>query len=290
MTDTNTQSLKPGDYHPPPPGALRSACPVVNCLANHGYISRDGRNITADDFRAAIGNLGAGFGIIEMLVRGSFIEHVHVDEATSSSSGAAATESTPLTSSAAAPYKPDIACSHGGGPLSGLRPKGQVNTEGVPVLHLDQISRHGAVEHDVSLSRLDAAQGDNTTPQPHLIEALLACSSDGKVITTADLGRHRKARYAQQKLANPQLNFGPGVERLACTEAALIQSVFGTGFFWWTLPVPYMRALFMEERLPIQEGWTKRRWPFRVTLFEMVALTQVMKRYARVEVEKEKRT
>ncbi|KAH9938278.1 Cloroperoxidase [Fomitopsis serialis] len=34
-------------YSPPSPGASRSPCPALNALANHGYLPRDGRGITA---------------------------------------------------------------------------------------------------------------------------------------------------------------------------------------------------------------------------------------------------
>ncbi|KAL5427932.1 hypothetical protein PMIN04_001132 [Paraphaeosphaeria minitans] len=34
------------DWHAPASGDLRSPCPVLNALANHGFLPRDGRNIT----------------------------------------------------------------------------------------------------------------------------------------------------------------------------------------------------------------------------------------------------
>jgi hypothetical protein len=35
-------------YEPPGPNDSRSPCPALNALANHGYISRDGKNIPPD--------------------------------------------------------------------------------------------------------------------------------------------------------------------------------------------------------------------------------------------------
>ena len=35
-------------YQAPRPGDSRSPCPALNCLANHGYLPRDGKNITPE--------------------------------------------------------------------------------------------------------------------------------------------------------------------------------------------------------------------------------------------------
>ncbi|CAG8453007.1 16781_t:CDS:2 [Funneliformis mosseae] len=41
------------DYQAPGPNDLRSPCPALNALANHGYLPRDGKNITAGQMVAA---------------------------------------------------------------------------------------------------------------------------------------------------------------------------------------------------------------------------------------------
>ena len=46
----------------------------------------------------------------------------------------------------------------------GVRPPGQKDSKGIPVINLDQLTLPGAVEHDVSLTRRDIGQGDNITP------------------------------------------------------------------------------------------------------------------------------
>jgi hypothetical protein len=35
-------------YQPPGPNDSRSPCPALNALANHGYLPRDGKNISPD--------------------------------------------------------------------------------------------------------------------------------------------------------------------------------------------------------------------------------------------------
>ena len=43
-----------------------------------------------------------------------------------------------------------------------------------------------------------------------------------------------------------------------CGQVAFIQALFGAGFPSYNVPVPYMKALFEEERLPFREGWRRR--------------------------------
>ncbi len=53
-----------GEWHPAGPGDHRSPCPGLNALANHGYINRNGRNITRNDIEAAAYKaLGVGYDV-----------------------------------------------------------------------------------------------------------------------------------------------------------------------------------------------------------------------------------
>ncbi|KAJ7579290.1 heme-thiolate peroxidase [Mycena floridula] len=52
-------------WHAPGPGDVRSPCPALNTLANHGFLPRDGKNITATEFHDAI---QAGYNISDDLV------------------------------------------------------------------------------------------------------------------------------------------------------------------------------------------------------------------------------
>lgn len=49
--------LKPGEWAPPGPGDARSPCPVLNTLANHGFLPRDGYNITRTKMASALQNV-----------------------------------------------------------------------------------------------------------------------------------------------------------------------------------------------------------------------------------------
>ncbi|KAJ6031543.1 hypothetical protein N7540_002275 [Penicillium herquei] len=218
---TPSRAPEKGEYCPAGPESLRSPCPVLNSLANHGLIPRDGRDITEDQLKNALKHIGVGIDIRHSLVKNAFTVH---DES-----------------------------SH-----SGLRDPGQVNEDGVPVLNLDQTGRPHAVEHDVSLSREDRALGDCIKPDPGLVDKLIQYPGTKDFFAISDLGRFRRQRHAEQKAKNPQLDFQSSHHKVACGEAALLQSILAKGAFY-NLPVKYVKAIFQDERLPYEEGW-KPRW------------------------------
>ncbi|KAI9001431.1 Cloroperoxidase [Trametes punicea] len=49
-----SQTRSDHPYRPPTPGDSRSPCPGLNALANHGYLPRNGRDLTAAQLRHAI--------------------------------------------------------------------------------------------------------------------------------------------------------------------------------------------------------------------------------------------
>ncbi|KAK2025348.1 hypothetical protein LX32DRAFT_703637 [Colletotrichum zoysiae] len=135
----------------------------------------------------------------------------------------------------------------------------QYDEERRKYLNLENLALHGAIEHDISLSRRDFAQDEgNNKPQKDLIHEMLKYSHDGETLTIDDLAGFIKARIKQQLNDNPELVYGPAEHRVNCGQIALLMGCFGDG---QTIPVKYVRALFEDERLPIKEGWTKRtRW------------------------------
>ena len=250
--------LEPGTFSPPKPTDLRSPCPAVNALANHGYLPRDGRNITGNAFKAGMDVYGLG----DLL--GSLLSYSVMYERRPDGSASPPSWTTLLTN----PLQSLL-----GG--FGMRAPGETDPKtGAPVLQLDQLAQHGIVEHDVSLSRRDIAQGDNTTPQPDLIADILSASSDGKVITVSDFAKLRQKRYARQKEDNPKLEFGSKQLLPASAEIALLLKVFGKGD---VVPVEYMKAWFQDQRLPIDEGWKRRRW-WTVGVAEVFALAGKIKK------------
>ncbi|CAK44397.1 uncharacterized protein An02g10480 [Aspergillus niger] len=217
--------LQKGQYHPAGADDLRSPCPVLNSLANHGYIARDGKSITAAELKSAIRYVGLGLDIASVLV--SRVFQIHSDDP-----------------------------KHGppGSSQVGLRDPGQVNRDGIPVLNLDQVGRPHALEHDVSITRQDRALGDCIHLDPDLYKRFLRTAKEGKFHSTV-MGRYRK--------------FGKFEHYVACSEVAALRSVFGKGVTKG-IPDDYVRAVFGEERLPYDEGWSPRR--FKVYFPEALAL------------------
>jgi hypothetical protein len=129
---------------------------------------------------------------------------------------------------------------------------------GKKYLNLDNLAAHGAIEHDVSLSRRDIGQKQgNNAPQQDLIEELLQYTMDGETMTIDDLACFVKARIAKQLEDNPELVYGPAEHQVNCGQIALMMGCFGDKE---TIKVDYVRAIFQDERLPIEEGWTRRYW------------------------------
>lgn len=229
--------LEKGSYQAAEPTDLRSPCPVMNALANHGLIPRNGRSVKAAELDDALRELGIAWLLRAPLVKGTFLEH----------------NETPPVDVTATLASPLAAIRQ-----LGLRDANQTE-DGVPVINLDQLSRHGALEHDGSMTRRDYAQGDNYSPQANLIAELIASSGDGEVITTEDFAAFRRARIAQQKVENPDFKLNAFERQILGGTVAFLQVVFGYAFSGYDLPVSYVRALFAEERLPMKEGWVKRQ-------------------------------
>lgn len=149
-------------------------------------------------------------------------------------------------------------------------------------LNLDQLALSGAIEHDISLTRRDRAQGDCCTPQPDLIATLLASSSDGgQTLTAVDLAHLRKQRIEHQKEANPRAEYGAMQHSFACMEIALFLGVFGDGK---KVRCDFARAFFEEERLPIREGWARRQWWRRLGIAELGLTARRVRRLVGLKV------
>ncbi|KAL6715253.1 hypothetical protein ACLMJK_007517 [Lecanora helva] len=262
----SSSSPKKGEYAPPSSTSVRSPCPALNTLANHGYIPRTGKSVQASELYEGLKIFGLDATIRAVFAYPIFIQRDDLPPDTSSAPP-------PLPS---ATWR-DILTNPIGTALRGfgMRPPGQTNANGVAILNLDQLDIHNVVEHDVSMTRRDAAEGDNHTIDRELLAQLLASSTDGKVITLADFVELRKKRYAQQQKAHPEsLQFGAQAYQTACSEVVLVLKVFGDGE---KVPLEYVRAFFEEERLPREEGWSRRRW-LNLGLLEMNLLAGRVKR------------
>lgn len=240
LTDEKT-SLAKGTWAPAKATDLRSPCPMINSLANHGHIARDGRSIPFSELYAALRQVGLGRALGAVFAFNLYFEsHPKPDQNL---------PSTPW-------WKRFLTIN----PLAafGMRRPGQLDSTGRRVLDLDQLALPGAVEHDISLTRRDHQQPQgNSVLQTDLVEELLALSSDGQRITMEDLAEDRKRRIALQKIENPDADYQVFQHFLSCGEISLLLDTIGDGK---SVPLEYARVFLLEERLPIHEGWRSRRW------------------------------
>ncbi|CAF9921294.1 MAG: hypothetical protein GOMPHAMPRED_002283 [Gomphillus americanus] len=247
--------LRKGEYVPSKPSDLRSPCPLINCLANHGYIARDGRNVHSKELLAAMNEIGLSSGLGAVFAKPIFLEHKPPKTVDEDQVKEKAQQSESFLGHIWYLVRNPWAVLFSS---FGMRQPGQLDSMGKIYLDLNQLGQNGIVEHDISLTRDDIAQGDNITPQPDLVEDLLQSSSDGrKTLSMQDFASLRRRRIERQREENPAANYGSSQHQIACTEIALVLDVFGNGT---SIPWNYAHAFFKEERLPVREGWKKRRW------------------------------
>jgi Peroxidase, family 2 len=170
-----TPTLKPGhvvpagaaghhltwpEYTPPKDGDSRSACPMLNAMANHGILPHDGKNISFKKLNTAVRhtfNFAPSFCFFVPKFSADFLNRSY---------------------------------------WSGS-------------FDLAELSLHNAIEHDASLTRLDAALvPDQGKPDLKLVDDLLkeatAKMPDGSpLLTIPDLSRALSKRRTDARRTNP---------------------------------------------------------------------------------------
>lgn len=121
-------------------------------------------------------------------------------------------------------------------------------------LDLDHLNLHDAIEHDASLTRNDASQGDNHSLQPTLLDALIADAS-GEFLTPESVAKTRARREKESvSKGSPKLTLKS--QTLAYGEAALMLQAFGGSSDQKSPKAPKeaVRKWFKEESL---DGYVK---------------------------------
>ncbi|KAK7039906.1 Chloroperoxidase [Favolaschia claudopus] len=199
--------LPPAEMHQfiaPKATDIRAPCPGLNTLANHGYLPRNGRNVTVD-----------------MIVQGSLDGfNAGVD--------------------AILPFA-----------KFGLLASNVAST-----VNLDELVLHGLIEHDASLSRVDAALGDPLHFSEQIFSTLAHSNPGVNYYNTTSAGHVQFARLADSLKKNPNVTNTPHEFKIRTRESAFYLSVMGeplTGI----APKKFVNIFFRENRLPIQEGWKR---------------------------------
>ncbi len=132
---------------------------------------------------------------------------------------------------------------------------GKAGEGGERVLDLADLVKHGFIEHDASLTRCDAHEGDAAALSPPLLEQLLSLSKDGQTLSLEDLATAHQLRVKQSSAGGHNVPFKAGI--LGTFEAALLYQVLrGSG----AVAITDARELLGSERIPADHrprdiGW-----------------------------------
>uniref|UniRef100_A0A0W0GAB7 Putative Cloroperoxidase n=1 Tax=Moniliophthora roreri TaxID=221103 RepID=A0A0W0GAB7_MONRR len=189
-------------------------------LANHGYLPRNGQNIT-----------------ISMILQAAF-DGYHIEP-----------------SALILPAK-----------------VGLITSSEPETLTLDDLKRHGVIEHDASISREDFALGDNLHFNEAVFETMANANPGSDVYNITSAARVLQVRLADSLARNPNVTNSETEFTNRILEGATYLSVMGdasTG----VAPKNFVQIFFREERLPIEEGWKRSSSPITLaSLFQLANL------------------
>jgi len=236
--DTGLKAIPDAEhfFQAPGPNDQRGPCPGLNTMANHGYIPRNGIASFEDIVNGAREafnmehDLASALAAFGMLARGNaFIDRVSI------------------------------------GGQSPLIPPLPGNLDGPAVLGL---ATHGRFEGDVSMTRQDAAVGDNRNFQVDLYDSLLLTvgqfgsdspiTGNRSIVTLQVMQEFKFQRFVVDQVHNPELQYHIGRFLLSYGEAAFTLNFFANGTTQ-ELSVPTMGSFFRNQTFP--ENWHRRSSP-----------------------------
>ncbi|PYH87754.1 peroxidase [Aspergillus ellipticus CBS 707.79] len=195
----------PLPWVPPGPTDARAPCPMLNTLANHGFLPHDGKNITEQQTISALGHA--------LNIDAALAKALHIGGVTTNPAPNATTFS------------------------------------------LDDLSRHGIIEHDASLSRQDTYFGDNHDFNQTIFDQTRSYWPHA-LIDVTDAATARQARANNSLATNPAYSLTGSSLQLSYGESAWYLIIIGNksaGIANRTL----VEYLFENERLPLELGWTR---------------------------------
>jgi len=238
-TDTGIKQV-PDNAHPfhaPGPNDLRGPCPGLNTLANHGYLPRNGVasfeqivQATAEGFNMEY-TLASALAAFGILARGNaYVDLLSIGLPT------------PLV-----PPLPD-------------------NLDGPQALGL---ATHGRFEGDVSMTRSDAAIGDNRNFNQTLFDELLGLVEEfgdddpvtgpKSIVNVKVMSEFKFNRFTESQAQDPVLQYHIGRFLLSYGEASFTLNFFANGTTE-SLSVPVMTSFFRDQTFPTN-NWHRRGTP-----------------------------
>ncbi|KAH8806897.1 heme-thiolate peroxidase [Flagelloscypha sp. PMI_526] len=243
QSDTGIKPI-PDKRHPykaPGPNDLRGPCPGLNTLANHGYLPRSGI-ATFEEIVTAVGegfnmdhDLASGIAAFAMLARGNA-------------------------------YTNQISI---GGPTDKI-PALPGNIDGNVTKGL---ATHGRFEGDVSMTRRDAAIGDNVHLDPQLFQQLLDnvalygndsdVTGPKSVVSYKAMQEFKYERYLDSLANDPVLEYHFGRFVLSYGEASFTLNFFANGTDG-VLSTDTLKSIFQNQTFPA--NWHRRGNPGTIQL------------------------
>ncbi|KAI3551368.1 hypothetical protein CSPX01_01285 [Colletotrichum filicis] len=206
LASPHFRRASPTEWTPAGPDDFRGPCPMMNTLANHGFISHDGKNLTKDVVVKGLQD-GLNFG----------------------------TDLGTLMFNMALIANPE--------------PNATFFT-------LDQLNVHNVLEHDASLSRTDAAFGNNHIFNQSIFDESRAYWTKD-TLDAQQLANSKLARQVTSRAFNPNYTFTATVENFSLGEVAAPIIVFGD-MTAGTVNKTLVEYFFQNERLPAELGWVKK--------------------------------
>ncbi|KAF5392129.1 hypothetical protein D9757_003190 [Collybiopsis confluens] len=188
-------------------------------LANHGFLPRNGSNITIPVVLQAINGESLFPLVLRVLLmtRGFNFEPIGITVATSK-----------------------VAL---------------LTTDAEDSFSLSDLALHGTLEHDVSVSRNDFALGDNLHFNATVFATLNDSNPGFDFYNATSAARVLEQRLEEDKIVNPNLINTAKEFSIREIEAAFYLSTMGN-VTSGVAPKKFVQVLFTEERLPLEEGWT----------------------------------
>ncbi|KAK0701554.1 Chloroperoxidase [Apiosordaria backusii] len=128
---------------------------------------------------------------------------------------------------------------------------------------LDHLTRHNVLEHDASLSRVDAYFGHADIFNQEAFDE--TTSYWGDIVNVESGAAAVVARMKTCKATNPKYELSPLGEAFILGETAAFISILGDAQTI-TVEKPRVEYLFQNERLPTELGWKRPETPFTIEL------------------------
>ncbi|KAH8898238.1 Cloroperoxidase [Thozetella sp. PMI_491] len=206
------------EWKPPGPGSVRGPCPMLNTLANHGYLPRNGKNLTQD---VTLDGLAEALNLDNTFVQPIFNRALTTNP------------------------EPNATW-----------------------FSLENLNTHNILEHDASLSRVDAYFGN---PQPFnqtIFDQTRSYWTDPHIINVQMAANARSARVATSKATNPTYSMSTIGEIFSVGESAAYILVISGDNTTGTVRKSWVEYVFEHERLPFELGW--RRPKNQITRIDLV--------------------